>query len=480
MKKIIFIISFSLFVMTGCDDFLNEQPVQSLSAETFWKTPEDAAVGIAALYDGLQKVLSNNYFDWGEGRSDNFTAGGTGQFQVDIALGNLSATMDAARWDDLYRTISIANFAIKYLPRITELDARNRDHYLAQAHAMRALCYFYAVRVWGDVPVVTEPYEDLALDPRKARTNATEVLNNVIMADIDKAYELVDKTVVTPVWNINVGAILALKTDVHMWMHEYQKALDASQLLITLNRYKLETGTAGWKKVFTDPNATKEAIWSLYWNYLEEGNGNGIGGRTGNGSNTSAFELDVYVEQAFEASATTKKDIRRSQTYDTLKVGVNIDKIWKYFTANNGVILYEATGQCNAKVPLYRYADIVLLRAEAFNKLDNPTEAVKALNEIRTRAGLPTVLETDFADETALEMAILKERQLEFIAEGRRWFDLVRTGHAIEVMDPILKARQAARGLAQTGFGGEDRIVFPIHRDIINANKLIEQNDAYK
>jgi tetratricopeptide (TPR) repeat protein len=434
------------------------------------------------MYDALQKALDDNYFDWGEGRSDNFRNGGTGQFQVDIALGNLSATTGAANWSNLYRTIAIANFAIKYIPRIEDQDATTRDHNLAQAHAMRALCYFYAVRIWGDVPVRLEPYEDIEEDPQTPRTAAGDVLNNVILPDLQTAEELVNAAVRTPVWNINLGAILTIQTDVYMWMGQYQNALDASQRLIDLNHYRLETGSDGWKKLFVDPNnsSMREPIFSLYWEDLEDG-GNGIAGRTGSGSNTSQFILDVDIMNLFEADDISKKDIRRGQTYDTLKLvdGGTIDQIWKYYEVEGGVINYENTAECDAKNVLYRFADIVLLRAEAYNQLGDPASAVALLNQIRTRANLPEVNVADFPDKDTLEWAILKERQLEFIAEGKRWFDLVRTGRAIEVMDPVLKRRQEASGFSPVGFDDPAKILFPIHRDILNANTLLTQNPGY-
>ena len=480
MKKLIYI--FIFIVMAGCEDFLDEQPVSSLSADTFWQTPEDITVGIAAMYDGLQKTLDDNYFDWGEARSDNFRNGGTGQFQVDIALGNLSPTIGAANWSNLYKTIAIANVAIKYIPRIGDQDATTRDHNLAQAYAMRALCYFYAVRIWGDVPVRLEPYEDIDEDPQTAQTPANDVLSNVILPDLQMAEQLVNQAVRTPVWNINLGGILAMQTDVYMWMKQYQNALDASQRLIDLNHYKLEEGIDGWKNLFVDPNnsSMREPIFSLYWEDLEDG-GNGIAGRTGSGSNTSQFIPDIDIIGLFEADDISKKDIRRGQTYDTLKLedGGTVDQIWKYYEAEGEVIQYENTGECDAKIVLYRFADIVLLRAEAYNQLDDPASAVDLLNQIRTRANLPEVDVSDFADKDALEWAILTERQLEFIAEGKRWFDLVRTGRAVEVMDPVLKRRQTAAGFSPVGFDDPAKILFPIHRDMLNANTLLNQNQGY-
>src|SRR5436190_22443455 len=108
---------------------------------------------------------------------------------------------------------------------------------------MRAYCYFSGVRIWGGLPVRLTPYIDLKEDPKKTRTPANEILSNIIIPDLDQAYTLVDKAITGPAWNINVGPILAIKTDVLMWMKDYQGVLNTSQMLIDLKRYALETST---------------------------------------------------------------------------------------------------------------------------------------------------------------------------------------------------------------------------------------------
>jgi starch-binding outer membrane protein, SusD/RagB family len=128
---------------------------------------------------------------------------------------------------------------------------------------------------------------------------------------------------------------------------------------------------------------------------------------------------------------------------------------------------------------LYRLSDIQLMRAEALNMLERKPEAIEILNQIKKRAGVDLVDETMFSTVYDLETAILDERQIELFAEGKRWFDLRRTGRVIEVMDPLLKQRQAARGIAVVGFGDPGLILFPISRDALNENTNLVQNPPY-
>lgn len=483
MKKLIYyIVVLGLFTSAGCKKFLDQQPISDLGPESFWKSPDDAKTGVAAIYDGIQKTLNGNYVDWGDARSDNFTYGGTGENQINVTLNGLNSLTGAANWSNLYFTIGRANLAIKYIPNIpltatfTELV---RNNYLAQAYAIRAYMYFYAIRLWGGVPVRLEPYESLSEDPLAPRSSADSILNNIIIPDMVKAYSLVDKANTT-VWEMNAGAILALQTDVYMWKKDYTRALDASQNFINLSfKYDVSaTNSTDWKKIFIDPASTKEAVWSLHWDYTRDG-GNGIS-KIGSGGNTSNYYIDSSVFLRFENN---KNDIRRSVTYDTALVtaGTRIIQIGKFYPVNSSnKVVYPANAQNDAKLTLYRSADVLLLRAEALNKTSaNKTPVFTIVNRIRTLRGITPLLPADYPTDMDVETAVLNERQLELFAEGKRWFDLVRTDKVISTMDPMIRYRQRLLNISETGFDDPRKILWPISRQALTRNVLIRQNDPY-
>jgi hypothetical protein len=132
---------------------------------------------------------------------------------------------------------------------------------------------------------------------------------------------------------------------------------------------------------------------------------------------------------------------------------------------------------------MYRLADQYLLYAEALNKKGDLANALKYLNLIHVRAGLPAYTAAQFTTMAAMENAILQERQYELFGEGKRWFDLVRTDKVYEVMDPIMISRQIFQGAAQTGFGVDKsdkrKYLWPLHRNVLNANPLLVQNPPY-
>jgi hypothetical protein len=162
-------------------------------------------------------------------------------------------------------------------------------------------------------------------------------------------------------------------------------------------------------------------------------------------------------------------------------------QVWKYYPGsyNTAGTTYTAvTGtDKNVYVTMYRLADQYLLYAEALNKKGDLTNALKYLNLIHVRAGNTAYTPDQFTTEAAMEDAILQERQWELFAEGKRWFDLVRTDHVYQVMDPVMVSRQIFQGAAPDGFGTDKtdkrKYLWPLHRNVLNANNLLGQNPPY-
>src|SRR5690606_15271335 len=248
----------------------------------------------------------------------------------------------------------------------------------------------------------------------------------------------------TNVREVTLGAVFAMLTDVYMWTHDYEQALDVSGRLMELGRYRLAPGDQ-WKGLFLEPATDRGNIWSLGWNYLQDG-----------AEQTSriigASNLDpLYVmdDPIIERFHQDPKDIRAHFTFDSLLFANAPDpnarskRLGKFAEMNaDGSFEYPQSTQGEAKLPMYRYAGILLLRAEALNKTNDKTGAFELLNQVRSRAGLAPLDEAAYADERAVETAILDERQLELFAEGKRWFDLMRTNRVLEVMDPLIRDRQ--------------------------------------
>lgn len=484
MKKITWILVFPLFLtVSSCEDFLDEQPRSALSAGNYWQTENDIRTAVAGMYDGIQDIVDDNFINWGEGRSDNFVRGGTGETEYAFMYNGMTADMETTDWTPLFAVILRANLIIKYVPGIEgDLTETEKNNYVAQAYAIRAYGHLMGVKVWGDFPLIQEVIEGKEVKP--ARTPVSEVLSAVVQ-DLLTARELVDEDN-TSVFEVNVGGILAMLTEVYMWQHEYQKAIEASDALLALGRYELEQGADNWKGIFVDPAGSSETIWSLHRdteNAIDPGNG--IANLIGSGDRTSSFVMDPGLLARWEQQG--NQDFRENLIYDTIDAEQTgaVGFVWKYFDLDpedeDDRLAEQMPDRVDANIqnPMYRLADILLLRAEAYNELGNKPEAVNLLNAIRTRAGLPPVTTEQFGTKEELQMAILDERQFELFAEGKRWFDLRRTGLVTEVMDPVLERRQAEAGISVIGFGDEALALFPVNRDVLNANPSLVQNPGY-
>ena len=516
MKKILSIAVLSLMMIVGCKKSLAEQPLSAVSVSQFYKNASDITAAMAGMYGTFQETMigesnqKSRYLYWGEARSDNFKKGGNaGDEFSEMEMNGLTALNDWASWEPLYKTISRANSNIKYIPQAAELDPKKSvtpvmtKNYLAQSYGMRAICYFYIVRLWGDAPVFTEPYESIDQDAERPRVAQATILNDVIIPDLLKAYENVDRSSASNVFYINEGAICAMLVDVYMWKKDYANAIIWFQNLAKAKApnnkvYRSIDGTDleskdNWKNIFVNPATNKETIWNIHW----DGTKNGcacMSAISATDNNTSlVVEDSVFVK--WPASNTT--DIRVKQTFDVLKK--EQDRVWKYQAGSwtvpgvgNATGTYTVPDANRAKLSniypvMYRLSDQYLLYAEALNKTNQGADALKYLNYIRVRAGLSAYLITDAAvstggviDPVKLENVILQERQWELFGEGKRWFDLVRTDHVIQILDPIIKARQTKDNVAAVGWGTDTRRYYwPILRNVLNANSKLVQNAPY-
>jgi starch-binding outer membrane protein, SusD/RagB family len=485
MKKITSLLFIAAIItLPSCKKFLDEKPQTEIDASSYWKNEDDIKTGLAAMYDGLQVSFDNNYTIWGDARTDEVetTIYGDDAYVVN----GLSANTTGSDWSSFYKTINRANLVIKYGPIIkrdyvTALDQKVLNYYLSQAYAVRAFNYFWVVRLWGDAPYWAEPFEDIVTDPYRERTPASQVLDS-ITTDLERAVTLSLNSTGTPtVYDVSIGAIYAMLQDVNMWRKNYSKSVEWFNKLDALKtgsarRYDT-IPRAQWKLLFTTPNDAannKESIWSLPWDYLVDG-GASVSELIGAGNTNSDFVVDDSVWKYW---STTPTDIRGFQSID-LKVSAR-DKFNKFYTLNaNGTTTYPNGSSANILFPLYRAADMFLLRAEAANKLGDPTNALKYLNMVHIRAGLPAYTATVLNDQTKMENAILEERKLELYMEAKRWFDLVRTDRVITVMDPVYRARQAKRGTVPTGFGDPRSVLWPINRTVLNSNPKLVQNPPY-
>lgn len=483
MKNIIHILGFTglALLFSNCSDFLNEEPVSEIPAEEMWQTARDAKAGVNEIYGLLRTTLRENYFYWGEFRSDNVSQGAAAMASQARVINNLMSTDEScAKWTNLYRMINQANLAIKYIPNISMPDVADRNDYLGQAYALRALAYFYAIRVWGDVPLFTEPTEKYSEEIYKSRTDKDYIIENVILPDLKKAESLINQKENFERKRISICGIWAIMADVYMWTRQYSLA-DQTIDKIAGIKYSgksfidFESSILSWHTMFTeelnnkpsddtpenDEYSTKEFIFLIHFDMDEVGTSSYslmYKWFTGSG-NRAAVLSDKFMNIFNETDM--KGDLRKSY------ISKNYQSKYELRKYMEGDISTSLANTCEVAYPIYRYTDMLLLQAEARAHLGKWEEALDIVKKVRDRAGLATPTALSFASENELIDYILRERQVELVGEGRRWFDLLRTGKWKEVMEPI-------NGMSQDG-----NELFPIHYSHLLENPKIIQNAYY-
>lgn len=501
------------FVSISCDSLLDEQPFSEIGASDFWKTNADANLGVAAIYDGMQATYRLKQYLWGEFRSDNFTVGSESASASnlelifnDVTSGN-SGVLD---WSDFYIMINRANLAIKYIPQISGFNA----DLLAEAHAIRAYAYFDAIRVWGALPLFTEPIESSTQELQLSRTDAGTILNDVIIPDMLRAEELV--TLVADKYRFTQTTIWALQAEIYMWMQDYDKAKVALDQIVASNEYSLVTTPDEWQNLFINDIQAggpgkimdgPELMLSIRYDINEprDNPGQVRANRSGIFALFFAGLPSYYLSPVLENKWIEKFPIdsagwvtKYPDTAPALTTDSNADGIpetvygdWRYyFSRENGIDLgikpigearlakYNKTNYSqdldDSDIVLYRYAGMLLLLAEAENQLGNADRALELVNEIRTARQLPLVAIDEFgASVEERESYILDERQLELLGEAQRWWDLRRTNQAIPVLNSILDTLPGGVPLTQ------DRLLFPIFDEHLIENPLLKQNAGY-
>lgn len=526
MKKILsYTLLLSVLTFTSCKKLVNEEPLSDGTLDQFFTSKYDADAAIAGMYGAFQQTMigesqfNNRITWWGDSRTDNMQNSTPNNNSNEVHFNNLTPNNNYADWSPLYTVIGRANLNIAKFPLINDrakvaaekITDAVLNSYMAQCYAMRAECYLYILKVWGDAPIRTAPFLSLDDNPVAARDSKTKVKEQII-ADLKKAYDLTVKGATSTVWYIGEGAICAMMADVYMWKsHDDQILPDYANAIIWIkNLFKAKgntgktyngtttpgtnglspdlVGTSDWKSIFTNPAANIETIWSIHWNV----NANGCPCMMGVSSSINNTFMKTAAEFYTGTTSWVRAglDTRAKQSIDSAKSD-NFDRVLKWYGPNgytNAKSTYLTRTQSDAVVgtdkpvyvPVYRLADILLLYAEALNKTGDMATALKYLNFVRQRATLPGYTLVQLATQTQMEDAILQERQWELFAEGKRWFDLTRTDHVIQVMDQLLKNRQLAAGASITGWGTDKRrYLWPLHRNVLNANPNLVQNPPY-
>lgn len=501
MKNLYLLILF--FCTLSCNDIIELIPISEISADNFWKTEGDAIAGLNGMYHKLRTPASSSFFMWGEGRSDVMGPSYLGAVaDFDVLYYNTLNTINSAAtynggditWKNLYGIIHHANLIIKYVPEIKDINKNVQNDILAQAYTMRAYIYFLMVKVWGDIAIISEPVEAISADALQVERNSKEEVFTFIKSDIENALNLFPNNNLSNHRNKwSKPAANVLKADVYLWTAKRLNGGDSDLNIALTSLNEAEQ---------TNSNLTLLNDFSSVFSYSNKGNDEII-------MSVHFSELEVpaavnwretrfmYIHPAIppNISQTTKDAIGAPSMnggYWTIRPEIcdlfNRDdqrrnaSFYQIFTQKlNSDSTFYATLAYKFKgivkggyrswvddVVLYRYADILLLRAEVKNAL--MMDPSNEINEIRKRAYQNDFDKHIFQSTNFLKNneAILQERLFEFILEGKRWWDLIRFGKAFEKV-PSLQGREKDEYL----------LLFPIPEVTLSLENKMKQNPGY-
>ncbi|MGV3640700.1 MAG: RagB/SusD family nutrient uptake outer membrane protein [Adhaeribacter sp.] len=452
-----FLVGALLLGTGGCKDFLDENPPSNLTPDNFYTIPDHAEAGLMAVYADTRLVYEGSgIFSSTWQLLEAPTGTSTTETGQNSDLNNLYGLIYdgntghvANYWNGLYRLIAQANLLIEKVPGINPMDEAQRKKVLGQAKFMRAWAYFRAVQLWGDVPLITKPQTIESPDFFPARAPKEEVYN-LIVEDLKEA-EAADLAWMDPSGKVSKAAAKSMLAKVYLTMagqplnkgaSHYKLAADKAYEVITFAN--ANPGVIGLFPDYVDIHSEStenklEHIFMIQYNTLVAGNPmenmypnfkpvtyNGNSG-TGSSVPTQSFynSYEANDRRAKNQEGWFYTSYFQDGTGAPFQLGAPY--IFKHFNQTSaGAPGRTPTKQNNLNVPVIRYAEVLLIYAEAQNEVGGPSlEAYDALKKVRDRAQLPTPLLALFSKDSFRE-AVWRERWYELAYEQITWFDMVR------------------------------------------------------
>lgn len=464
MKIKLYIITIGLF-FSGCSDFLEIDPPYTQDAENFFERQEDYERALVGAYDLLQGSFLNIWI--GEIASDNAIAGGESVTDTEGLHEIENMSHDAVnnelrsiwRWN--YAGLTRANYILEFKDKI---DFEGKDQIIAECQFLRAYYYFQLVKFFGDVPLITDKRLGAEEAKEIERTSKSEVYRQ-IESDLKAAAAVLPEVQVIK-GKVTKGAARSLLGKVQLYQNKFDQAASTLDSVIQSSMYSLIND---YSQLFSVANeGHSETVFDIEYSGLEGGSygcficleGNvapgfqGIrqynGPVYGDGNSYNLPTQDLY--DFFDAND-PRKDATVLNLDEFISKQANPDQIEyakgagghtgfynnKYIKKQGEIGLpdNDLTSPVNYKV--IRYADVLLMAAEAHNRKSSPNDAkaLEYLNLVRTRVGMPSIS----SNGSNLTEDIWNERRSELSGEGLRFFDLVRTGKASTEIDNFVPGK---------------------------------------
>jgi hypothetical protein len=453
----IFVSGAMLFSAVGCSDFLKENAPSNLTPTSFYTIPDHAEAAIAATYADMRIIFDGaGIFSSTWQLLEAPTGTSTTETAQNSDLNNLYGLVYDGNtqhvinyWNGLYKVVAQANQVLEKVPPITPMDAAQKNRILGEAKFLRAWAYFYIVRLWGDAPLVTKPQTASSEDFFPSRAPQEEIYK-LIVDDLTAA-EGAGLAWMNSNGRVSTAAVKSLLAKVYLTMAGFPLNKGASH-------YKLAADKANEVITYANANPSSINLFPTYYDVHKESLKNTIEHifmvqyNTTVAGNPMDNMYPNFKPVTYNGPSGTGSTVPTPQFYNSFEKGdlraknqegyfytsyytngngapfeLGAPYIFKHFniTANGGPGV-AGTRNNNLNVPLIRYAEVLLIFAEAQNEVGGPTQAAyDAFKRIRDRAQLTTPALGTYSKDSFRE-AVWRERWHELCYEGITWFDMVR------------------------------------------------------
>ncbi len=472
------------FGVFSCINVLEQEPISQIASENFFRSANDAEAALVACYQSLMIPYSNNVIipntvladeGWAL-RGGNWTR--TQNFEVTATDGHLNNY-----WEDMYRALHRTNDVLENVPGIDD-PALQKDRVLGEARFLRGFILYHLTMRYGNVPMPLETSKSIDRILSVGRSTREEIFNQAII-DLTEAENLLphDPQKKYTATKAAARGMLAKVALARNGSGDPELALSKLNSITETGGYSLMPAE-NYHDMFENfkQNST-ESIWEISFGpTIQTGGSHNLDWETvplirplGNAIRVGP---DPKLVAAFEDNPEDIRATSNIRPFDNPSITNQINYYIAKYTAGPVDPNESNRRQRDTNIIVLRLADVILLQAEILNELNRTSEAIPLLNLIRERAGLmPTVATTP----EAVRLAIENERYLELAFEGHRYYDLVRTGRAVEVINnyngfDFETGTESPRGVPPS----TDRLIWPIPARDLDLNPgLLPQNPGW-
>jgi hypothetical protein len=485
------LVLFIVISMTNCsEDFLEKMPLDTINTENYPATAEELVTLVNGAYQPLQWPKLYNLRMWTSdimaGNSIVGAGGGSDGIETQD-MSNFVTNTDNAGVLDLWRGpwpgILMANIILDVAPGL-EIDESIKNRSMGEAYFLRAHYYFILTRYFGDVPLITKPQSsDDELYPERV---SKDLVYDQIISDLEKAIDLLPVKGAYAGFDIgraSKGAAMGILAKVHLTLGNLNEVV----LLTT----QIEGLGYGLNQNYSDnfnplTENSNESIFEVQ--YASDGGFN-FWSNENQASWLSPFmgpRGSGFVGGGYGWNQPTQEFVNSYEPNDLRKDLTILYEGGPDFDGQPYLASYSLTGYNVRKFliplstspsydnsplnfPVLRYADVLLMKAEALNELGQGSQAEIPLNLVRNRAGLPNI--ASGMVQNSLRAAILHERRIELAFEGQRWFDLIRVDNGQYGIDFI-------HSIGKTN-ASQKHLLFPVPQIERDRNPNLTQNPGY-